>query len=132
MPFLPLPLQNKSKRRMTSKEDVSRFLRNFKDKSKVFGIIFRDDRGKNQQTLFDLEISGTERREIVMSLVAEDFVEGPLEDTLNNISQMWVFGTRIKETDIYIKISMGHPSSCTICISFHIAERELKYKFKQL
>lgn len=117
---------------MASREDVSRFLRHFIDKSKVFGIIFRDDRGKNQQTLFDLEMSGTDRRKIVMSLAVEDYVDGPLEDNLNKISQMWVFGKDIKGVGIYIKISMGHPNSGTICISFHTAERELDYKFKSL
>lgn len=115
---------------MASREDISRFLQHFMDKSKVFGIIFRDDRGKNQQTLFDLEISGTDRRKIVMSLVVEDYVDGPLEDNLNKISSMWVFGKKVKGIDIYIKISMGHPNSSTICISFHVAERELDYKLK--
>lgn len=40
---------------MASKEEVLRFLNQMKEKIKVFGIIYRDDRGKNAQTLIDLE-----------------------------------------------------------------------------
>ena len=39
---------------MATKEEVQRFLYQMKEKVKVFGIIYRDDRGKNAQTLVDL------------------------------------------------------------------------------
>ena len=42
---------------MATKEEVQRFLNQMKEKIKVFGIIYRDDRGKNAQTLIDLEIT---------------------------------------------------------------------------
>ena len=44
---------------MATKEEVQRFLNQMKEKIKVFGIIYRDDRGKNTQTLVDLEIKCT-------------------------------------------------------------------------
>jgi hypothetical protein len=42
---------------MATKEEVQSFLNQMKEKIKVFGIIYRDDRGKNAQTLVDLEIT---------------------------------------------------------------------------
>ena len=37
----------------------------------VFGIIYRNDRGKNRQTLEELEIDQENRREIIESLTVE-------------------------------------------------------------
>lgn len=34
---------------MNKEDEVSLFLKRFKDKAKIFGIVFRDDRGKNTQ-----------------------------------------------------------------------------------
>ena len=42
---------------------------------------------------------------------------------------MWVFGKDVKGQDVYIKISIGINNASAICISFHIAEHDIKYKF---
>lgn len=115
---------------MEDKENVSHFLYAFRQKAKVFGIVFRDDRGKNTQTLADLEITSKYREDVIMGLVPDDYIAGPVDDTLNRYTPMWVFGRKVKNRDVYIKISMGLSNTSAVCISFHIAERELKYKFK--
>lgn len=115
---------------MAAREEVERFLSLFLSKLKVFDLIYRDDRGKNQQTLEELEIKPSYRREIIENLTVNDYVEGPLIDTLNNIGDMWVFGKDVKGRAVYIKISLGNTDCQTICISFHLAEHELKYPFK--
>lgn len=97
---------------------------------RFFDILFRNDRGKNQQALLDLEISPTKRLEVIKSLESDDFVRGPLPDTLNKSTDLWEFGKKIKKKDVYIKITMGFPNSSVICISFHLAERNLDYPFK--
>lgn len=50
---------------MATKEEVQRFLYQMKEKVKVFGIIYRDDRGKNAQTLVDLEITPKYRDTVI-------------------------------------------------------------------
>ena len=65
---------------MASKQEVEKYLREIKLKMEIFGILFLDDRGKNQQTLHDLEISPAKRKEIIGSLVVEDYSQGPLEE----------------------------------------------------
>ncbi len=115
---------------MATKEEVEQFLSKFIQKVKVFGIIFRDDRGKNMQTILELEITPKYREDIIINLNSKDYVDGPIVDTLNKKQEMWVFGKELNGRDVYIKISMGISGSSAICISFHIAEYPLTYKFK--
>lgn len=115
---------------MATKEQVEEFLKRLKEKIKVFDIIFRDDRGKNLQTLAALEIAPTYRKQVVLSIEPEDYSEGPIVDTLNKMGEMWVFGKDVKGHEVYIKITLGFPNSSTICISFHLAEHPMIYPFK--
>lgn len=115
---------------MITKEDVESFLRLFHQKLKVFQIIFRDDRGKNAQTLAELEISPKYREMVIKEIKVEDYSQGPIVDTLNRMGDMWVFGKEVKSKEVYIKISLGQENSQTICISFHIAEYKMKYPLK--
>ena len=115
---------------MATKEQVEDFLKRLKEKIKVFDIIFRDDRGKNLQTLATLEITPTYRKKVILNIEPEDYSEGPIVDTLNKMGEMWVFGKDVKGHEVYIKITLGFPNSSTICISFHIAEHPMNYPFK--
>ena len=116
-------------RRLT-KEDVQSFLEEFHSKLKVFGIIYRDDRGKNQKTLEELEIIPSYRKVVIESLTVNDYVEGPVVDQLNQLGEMWVFGKDVKGREVYIKIMLSVHCRQTICISFHLAEFPLKYPLK--
>jgi len=115
---------------MATQEEVEAFLKQFHQKLKVFSIIFRDERGKNAQTLADLEIPPKYRETIIKAIEVEDYSQGPIVDTLNHLGDMWVFGKDVKGHEIYIKISLGRDNCQTICISFHIAEYRMKYPFK--
>lgn len=112
---------------MAKVSEIQQFLSDFHVKMGIWDIVFRDDRGKNLQTLFDLEISRVDRKKIVESLKLSDYCEGPLEDILHGLSDMWVFGKMVKGKEIYIKITMGICGAQVVCISFHIAEHPLEY-----
>lgn len=116
---------------MGPRDAVSRFLKDFKSKMKIWDVLFRDDRGKNTQTLLDLEITPNARKAVLEKLEVDDYSEGPLSDTLNMRTDMWVFGKMIEEREVYIKITMGHPGAAVICISFHIAEYKMTYPLKK-
>lgn len=116
---------------MASKNEVEIYLKELKVKMEIFGILFLDDRGKNQQTLHDLEISPTKRKEIISSLKAEDYSQGPLEEKMRGILPMWVFGKQVKKKEVYIKVSVGVENSGAVCISFHIAEHPMNYPLKK-
>ena len=115
---------------VATKEQVEDFLKRLKEKIKVFDIIFRDDRGKNLQTLATLEITPTYRKKVILNIEPEDYSEGPIVDTLNKMGEMWVFGKDVKGHEVYIKITLGQPNNSTICISFHIAEHPMTYPLK--
>ena len=115
---------------MLTRFDVQTFLENFHLKMGIWGIVIRDDRGKNTQTLLDLEISKAQRNQALMSLAPEDYSEGPMKDRLHHGADMWVFGKTIKSLEIYIKITMGVPDAQVICISFHLAEHKMTYPFR--
>ncbi len=116
---------------MVLKQEVEKYLKELRVKIDIFGMLFLDDRGKNQQTLYDLEISPAKRKEIICSLKAEDYSQGPLDEKMHGILPMWVFGKQIKKKEVYIKISMGIENSKVVCISFHIAEHSMNYPFKK-
>lgn len=116
---------------MIKKGEVESFLNQFHHKLKIFNIIFRDDRGKNMQTLAMLEITPGYRETIIKEIKVDDYSQGPIVDTLNHMGDMWVFGKDIKGQEVYIKISLGKENCQTICISFHISEYKMKYPFKE-
>jgi hypothetical protein len=115
---------------MATREDVEKFLSEFRTKVEIFHIIYRDDRNKNLETMAELAITGAERTAVVKSIVLEDYSIGPIADVLNHYSEMWVFGKDVKGREVYIKISLGHPGSSAICISFHLSDFPMSYPFK--
>ena len=72
----------------SNQQRVREFLRDFTAKAKVWDILFRDDRGKNAQTLLDLELRPVDRKKILLQLQVEDYCDGPIEDQLNKGPQM--------------------------------------------
>ena len=115
---------------MASQSEIRSFLQDFHVKMNIWGIIVRDDRGKNTQTLLNLEITKDFRNEVLRTLVVEDYSEGPLPEELYYGADMWVFGKVVKGKEIYVKITMGITGAQVICISFHIAEHPINYPCK--
>jgi hypothetical protein len=117
---------------MVSKEEVARFLNEFKVKMKAFQIQFRDERKKNTQTLLSLEMTPGARKKVIENLEVEDYCEGPINDKLYGVVGTWVFGKSITKNEIYIKISMGRQDSSVLCVSFHDAEHKMSHPFKKV
>jgi len=118
---------------MKAKEKiVASFLRNFHEKMRIWDVLFRDDRGKNMQTLASLELRPVDRKAILEMLVPADYSEGPLEENLYGGSDMWVFGKMVKQKEVYIKITMGTTGSSVICISFHVSQHAMNYPLSPL
>lgn len=114
----------------STKEQVESFLNYLHTKLNIFSIVF-DQRDKNRQTLADLEISYNQRIDFIKSMKPEDYIDGPNKDTNDTTRpDYWVFGIKVKEKDIYVKINLGYSNKPVICISFHIAEFPLEFPFK--
>jgi hypothetical protein len=115
---------------MMTEVEVSSFLKDFKAKMKIWDVLFRDDRGKNTQALVELELRPIERQAILEQLESKDYSEGPLEEKLYGGAEMWVFGKTVKKREVYIKITIGAMNSSVICISFHLAQKNMHYPLK--
>ncbi|MEJ6982439.1 hypothetical protein WG906_18380 [Pedobacter sp. P351] len=113
---------------MSAKAEVEQFLNDFKAKLSVFGVIFTN-REKNFNTLVVLELTTANRAQLLEELKVDDYYKGPTQD-YNNGPELWEFGKKIKQKEVYIKITIGQSNRPVICISFHIAERTIKYPFK--
>lgn len=64
---------------MVKAEEVASFLAAFKEKMKIWDVLFRDERGKNTQALIDLELRPADRLAVLESLEVKDYSEGPLK-----------------------------------------------------
>ena len=116
---------------MATADEIQSFLNDFKIKLNVWDIVFREDRGKNAQTLLLLDITPKYREEVLKTLEVKDYSEGPKTEKLYGGSDMWVFGKNVKSHEVYIKITLGFSNAPVICISFHVAEHSMKYPFKK-
>ena len=107
--------------------EVEKFLREFKPKFSVWGIIFLN-RKKNEEALKALGITPVAREEIIKTIEKDDYSHCVIDEV--SYGDMWVFGKDYDGTELYIKISMGVTGSKTICISFHEAMHPLDYPYK--
>ncbi len=114
---------------VNKKREVEAFLTNFKEKKKIWGIFFLG-REKNFNTLSSLEMRPVDREQVLDDLTTEDYSEGPKPEDWYGSKEMWVFGKKIKNQEIYIKITLGVEGTNTICISFHTAEHPMTYPLK--
>ena len=116
---------------MASKEEIDHFLQDFKYKLGFWGLLITSDRDKNFKTLKELEFQVGDVKKELNDLELQHYSEGPLQETLYNSADMWVFGKTIQSEEVYIKISMGLPSDKVICISFHFSDYSMNYPYKK-
>jgi hypothetical protein len=112
---------------MADKTTVKSFLQELKQLIKTLGIIFLNRPKNSIQHLADLSITAKMREEIILNLDIEDYIEGPLEETQQGGTEMWVFGKVIKGHQIYIKLTIAKITGQAICISFHKAEAPMDF-----
>jgi hypothetical protein len=117
---------------LVSIAEVADFLCRFHERRQHSGLVFIE-REKNLQTLLDLEISPEQREAIFMQLSPADYCKGPKPDTVQQGSEYWEFGTWHKGRELYLKLSLGATAdSPAICLSFHPAERTMRYTYKSV
>jgi len=113
----------------TSKDDVEKFLSDFKQKMKVFEVIVLRSRAKNLQTFAELDLSDFTVRKQLEELTVENYYRGPTENR-DDGPDLWEFGKIVKNREVYIKIHMGKVNKPVICISFHFPESTINYPLR--
>ena len=114
---------------MPDLDEIEFFLYGFKALKRKHGMVVYP-RDKNFRALLDLEMSAKERERVVDELEARDYYKGPKDDGVIEGNQYWEFGKTVNGKEIYIKISLGLEDGAVFCLSFHQAERPIKYPYK--
>ena len=117
---------------MTKKEiEVLEFLAEFKYLLSHGKFYLIRDRKNNIETLLELGITENQRNDYLFNLTKEDYSEGPTKDRKRG-GDIWIFGKIIDSKEIYIKLAINiYNGKQAVCISFHIAERPLKYPYQK-
>ena len=119
---------------MAPREVVVNFLHLFKG-CLMLGRMAVRDRDKNRQALINLGLTPAERREVLLSLVPEDYIAGPKPDDTDDTKEVWEFGKSVAGTEVYIKLRVVQAPGKrgvyhALVWSFHQAEFRMKYPLK--
>ncbi len=80
-------------------DEIETFLNEFKEKAKVFGIVYNIEKEENLQTLLELELFGNIRDRYILSLKPEDYYQGPDENEYDkDEGKVWMFGIGIRKS----------------------------------
>lgn len=88
-------------------------------------------RKKNVNTLTELEMTREDVKREILSLSVLDYCSGPAKDPEIK-GDVWKFGKVIRGKEIYIKLKLSgdqHGRMVRV-LSFHIAEKPLRYYFR--
>ena len=115
---------------MVNRDKIEEFLLALNAKILFRDIVFRP-RDKNIEALADLEITPNQRINFIKNLTIEDCFSGPNPNKDEpSKPDYFEFGLMIKNTEIYIKLSLNLPNKPIDCVSFHKAEKTIYYPFK--
>jgi hypothetical protein len=61
-----------------------------------------------------------------------NYVDGPLQD-VDRTGHVWIFGKTIRGVQVYIKLKIADDDGTDwpMCISFHQAERPMRFPFTE-
>ncbi len=115
----------------TDKRSVASFLEEFKSLVVRSGKVYVPDRRENERALTKLAINAEIRKQVVLELSVEDYSSGPEPDK-DRPGHIWVFGKRVGDTEVYIKLKIADLGDGEIakCISFHEAMTRISYPFR--
>ena len=114
---------------MATRAEVELFLERWRNACKV--AVDFVPREKNIETLIELRMTKEQAKQSLRGLSVENYVSGPEKDESVQKGELWVFGLEIGGREIYIKVKVYQANGleCAKCVSFHIAERSLRYPY---
>lgn len=94
-----------------------------------------DDAGsKNAQCMIALGYNTSDVLDVLLNLTVKNYSQGPLPDEKGRPHDLWVFGKTIEGSQVYIKFTAFFENGAVtaICVSFHEAEREMDFPYKEI
>ncbi len=118
-----------------NREQVRTFLTAFKRAATEAGpkiaIVSRD---KNRNALTDLGLTERQRDDVILALTPDNYSMGPEPDDVPTRGGfVWIFGAEVHGQPAYIKLKLVEdgPLRKAICVSFHAAERPIRFPFRE-
>lgn len=91
-------------------------------------------RDKNKETLLKLGYYPSHVKDEISQLTYKNYCSGPEQNRSSSGNQkgsIWVFGKKINNLDIYIKLHLiPFGTNQCICVSFHESEQELVFPYR--
>lgn len=115
-----------------TREEVASFLKEFKETAVQHRGIFFVNRYEYDLTRQALEINKFYAENEIYNLKPENYSTGPEPDH-GQPGTVWIFGKNICGREVYIKlkVSAADIGRITKCLSFHIADRPIKYPYAE-
>ena len=110
-------------------QKIAEFLKTYKSFAQKNWTLI--PRKKNLDSIAELGIAIKQAKTAVLGLTVTDYCSGPEEDYSRQGVHVWVFGAKINDAEIHIKLSDDFSGDQAKCLSFHKAERPLKKPFKE-
>lgn len=111
------------------KKQIAEFLKRFKSFAQTQWTLV--PRKKNLDFICEKGIPIPQVRATLLGLKVTDYCSGPDEDRDRKGIHVWVFGAKINDNEIYIKLSDDFRGDQAKCLSFHKAEFPLRKPFKE-
>ena len=89
---------------MSNREEVQKFLEEFKTFANVFDI-FVIDTEKNIKDLLNLGLTANIRKDIILNLEVENYYRGPNKDRDLPKFDVWEFGVNLNKVDVHQTIN---------------------------
>src|ERR1700749_2222067 len=117
-------------KKLSTQDEAHDLLQRIKAEIQQYGLLVMNKRPHNAQTLADLNMNSSGLKEIVLGLTSYDYCGGPDEDERYPWKVVALFGKLYKNTELYIKLSVGYDQTPVVCLSFHVAAYPMPYQFK--
>ena len=109
--------------------EITAFLRDFKRLAQNKFVFIR--RKKNLDSIAQLGVKIRHVKNLILQLTYRDYVSGPKKDRDRKKGNIWEFGAKIDNEEVYIKLSDDFGHGIAKCISFHKAEFKMDYQYKK-
>ncbi|NQU73491.1 MAG: type II toxin-antitoxin system MqsR family toxin [Candidatus Omnitrophica bacterium] len=111
-----------------SQSDITLFFIDFKRVAQDKFIFV--GRKVNLDCISRLGITIKGAKNIIFGLTYRDYISGPDKDRDRKMGNVWVFGTLVDKTEVYLKLSDNFKCNIAKCISFHEANYRCTYPYK--
>lgn len=90
---------------------------------------YLEERDVNINSIGELGIKPYQVREMILQLTPKNYISGPETDADFPKHNVWKFGVKLNDVEVYIKLSDNFSHGIAKCISFHKAKFPITYAF---